>query len=282
MAEPMPAQTGPVGEATPVTTGLDSALGDALVAYLYAVGDDEMLLGHRDAEWTGLGPILEEDIAFSSMAQDELGHAQVWYSVLHGLGQPPPDEIAFLRDAPDWRHARLYEQPRGDYAVSLVRQYLHDLAEAVRCDALKGCPYGPLAEAAVKVRQEEKYHLIHGRTYMARLATATAQSRARLQAALDEVFPLALGIWEAPAGEAVLVAAGYVPPSAALAQTWLGAVVPFLTANGLAVPAEADGDRWRTTVAPVTGGRAGVHGPELVELLAAMQGMYRSEPGAVW
>jgi ring-1,2-phenylacetyl-CoA epoxidase subunit PaaC len=269
--------------AEPVTAApLDGPTRAALVAYLYAMGDDEMLLGHRDAEWTGLGPILEEDIAFSSMAQDELGHAQVWYEVLHGLGEPPPNEIAFLRDAPEWRNARLYEQPRGDYALSLVRQYLHDLAEAVRYDALRACPHGPVAEAAMKLRQEEKYHLIHGRTYVARLATATAESRERLQAALDTLFPLALGIWEAPEDEARLAAAGYVTPSAQLMQAWLGAVVPFLAEQGLRLAVAADGAGWRPTVAPVAGGRRGEHGPELAALLAAMQGMYRSDPAARW
>lgn len=275
-------RTTTMADRAPTTVEVEPALGAALAAYLLAIGDDEMLLGHRNAEWTGLGPILEEDIAFSSMAQDELGHAQVWYAVRRDLGYPRPDEVAFLRDAPDWRHARLYEQPRGDYATSLVRQYLHDLAEAVRYDALKRCPFELVADAATKLRQEEKYHLIHGRTYVARLANATAESRARLQAALEAVFPLALGIWEPPQEEAVLTAAGYVVPSAELAQVWLGAVVPFLTEQGLDVPATSHAHGWRPTVEPVLGGRAGVHGPELVELLVAMQGLYRSDPAATW
>jgi ring-1,2-phenylacetyl-CoA epoxidase subunit PaaC len=264
------------------TTDLAPELRPALVAYLYALGDDEVLLGHRDSEWTGLGPILEEDIAFSSMAQDELGHALVWYSLLHRLGEPRPDDIGFRRDAVLWRNARLVEQPRGDYAVSLVRQYLFDLAEAVRYDALRTCPYTPVAEAATKLRQEEKYHLIHGRTYLERLATATADSRDRLQAALDTVFPFALGLWEAPEGEAHLVAAGLVPPSDELAQAWLGALAPFLTGLGLHLPAVRDGARWRATVAPVLGGRRGEHGRDLSQMLDAMQALYRTDPQAEW
>lgn len=261
---------------------LDSTTRAALVAYVQAIGDDEFLLGHRDSEWTGLGPILEEDIAFSSMAQDELGHALVWYKVLHQLGEPEPDAIAFLRDAPDWRNAVLVELPRGDYAHSLIRQYLVDLAEAVRYDALAQSPWAPMAEAATKLRQEEKYHLIHGRTFVERLGRSGGEGRVRLQAALDALFPYALGLWEAPAGEERLVAAGIVAASDALGDRWLGALAPFLIDAGLVLPAQRNGDGWRPTVAAVTGGRRGEHTAHLAELLVAMQGLYRSDPEAVW
>jgi ring-1,2-phenylacetyl-CoA epoxidase subunit PaaC len=216
------------------------------------------------------------------MAQDEIGHALVWYGVLDALGQPDPNEQAFLRAAPDWRNARLVELPRGDYAFSLMRQYLFDLAEAVRYDALSNCPFAPVAGAARKLRQEEKYHLIHGRTYLERLARATDDSRNRLQTALDAVFPFALGLWEPPEGEALLAAAGLVPTSASLADSWLLASVPFLQRIGLTPAAERAGDGWRATVPAESGGRRGVHDPELATLLAAMQGIFRSDPMAVW
>jgi ring-1,2-phenylacetyl-CoA epoxidase subunit PaaC len=263
-------------------SGLDPTVRAPLVTYLYAMADDEMLQGHRDAEWTGLGPILEEDIAFSSMAQDELGHAQVWYRILESLGEPDPDHNAFLRDAPAWRNARLVELPRGDYAWSLVRRYLFDLAEAVRYDALRTSPVAAVSEAATKLRQEEKYHLIHGRTYLERLARATPDSRSRLQSALDRALPYALGLWEPPAGEAALVEAGIVASSESLRQRWLAALVPFLREIGLQPAVTADGDGWRPLVDPEVGGRRGQHGPELDELLSAMQGLYRSDPEATW
>lgn len=269
---------------SPDAAALDDTTRAALRAYLQALGDDEMLLGHRDSEWTGLGPILEEDIAFSSMAQDELGHAQVWYGVLHQhFGAPTPDAIAFLRDAPDWRNAQLVELPRGDYAFSLVRQYLFDVAEAIRYGALAESPWPALAEAAAKLRQEEKYHLLHGRAYVERLGRANADSRLRLQRALDDLFPYALGLFEAPDGESALVARGLVPPSTALRAAWLAAVVPFLQASELSPPVVPDGaDGWRPTVASIEGGRRGTHTEHLAVLLAAMQGLYRSDPAAVW
>jgi ring-1,2-phenylacetyl-CoA epoxidase subunit PaaC len=261
----------------------DAGLVEAWRTYLLALADDEMLLGHRDSEWTGLGPILEEDIAFSSMAQDELGHALLWYQLLERWGGPAPNDAAFLRDAADWRNARLVELPRGDYATSLMRRYLADLAEAVRYDALVAGAPAEVAEVARKLRQEEKYHLLHGRSLVQRLGRASSESRDRLQAALDELLPYALGLWESPDGEEALVAAGQVPASAELEAAWLNALVPTLRSCNLE-PAveEAPLGGWRPRVEPVLGGRRGRHGPELDELLEAMQGLYRSDPEVAW
>jgi len=244
-----------------------------LKRYLLALADDEMLLGHRDAEWTGLGPILEEDIAFSSMAQDELGHAKVWYGLRHELGEPDPDEQAFRRDAPAWLNARLLELERGDYAFSLVRQYLFDLSEQLRLEALAASTWKPLADAAVKLRQEEKYHLLHGQAYLERLAHGSADARGRLQAALDRLWPAAQGIWEAVDGEADLVRAGIVPASAELAPLWQAAVQHRFARAGLQVPPLGGA---------LVGGRRGEHGPQLAVLLEAMQGLFRSDPEAEW
>ena len=127
------------------TPALDDAVKAALVDYILALADDEVVIGHRESEWTGLGPILEEDIAFSSIAQDELGHALTYYTLLEELGQGAPDDLAFLRPAEDFRSAQLCEMPRGDYAFSLVRGYLYDLAEAVRLEGLAASTYAPLA-----------------------------------------------------------------------------------------------------------------------------------------
>lgn len=252
---------------------LPEALRGAVKRYLLALADDEMLLGHRDAEWTGLGPILEEDIAFSSMAQDELGHAKVWYGLRHDLGEPDPDQQAFRRDAPEWLNARLLELERGDYAFSLVRQYLFDLAEQLRLEALAASTWKPLADAAVKLRQEEKYHLLHGQAYLERLARGSTDARERLQAALEQLWPDAQGLWEAVDGEADLVAAGIVPDSATLAPLWQAAVVTRFERAGLRVPPLGGA---------LLGGRRGEHGPQLTALLEAMQGLYRSDPEAEW
>ncbi len=265
---------------------LGSGTREALTRYVQAIADDAMLIGHRDSEWTGLGPILEEDIAFSSMAQDEIGHALVLYRLLHDhLGAPDPDGQAFMRDAPHWRNAVLCELPRDDYAFSLMRRALYDLAVAMRYDALRASAWQELAAAAAKLLQEKKYHIIHDRTFVSRLGRATEESRERLQHALDRAFPYSLALWEPVENEPVLVSAKIVPRSADLARQWLDRICVFLVASGLKPPAHPDDatGAWVSEVAmSAVGARAGKHSEQLVELLAAMQGVYRSEVGAIW
>ena len=110
---------------------------EAIKDLLYRIADDELIIGHRNSEWTGIGPILEEDIAFSSMAQDEIGHAHSWYNMLNGLfGEKEPDIIAFHRTPEEFRSCYLVEHPITDYAFSLVRHVLYDIAEQVRLESL--------------------------------------------------------------------------------------------------------------------------------------------------
>jgi len=254
----------------------------ALVRLLYALADDELVIGHRNSEWTGLGPILEEDIAFSSMAQDELGHALALYAILASLGEGEPDALAFRRPPEAFGNAVLCELPRGDYAFSLVRHLLYNLAEAVRLEALAGSSFEPLAQAAAKLRPEERYHLMHAASYVQRLARDAA-ARPRLQTALDAAFPDALGLFEPVEGEAELVAAGIVEPSATLQIRWLDRLAALLRDTGLDLPIEPDADGCPTpTVAPRTGGRQGRHTEHLRQLLDAMQTLHRTDPTATW
>ncbi|MFN8497550.1 MAG: 1,2-phenylacetyl-CoA epoxidase subunit PaaC [Anaerolineae bacterium] len=254
------------------TPALDAAVKAALVDYILALADDEVVIGHRESEWTGLGPILEEDIAFSSIAQDEIGHALTYYTLLEELGQGAPDDLAFLRPVEDFRNAQLCELPRGDYAFSLVRGYLYDLAEAVRLEGLAASTYAPLAAAAQKLRPEEKYHLMHGRTWIQRLALGSEEAQGHIQAALDTAYPAAAGLFEPVAGEERLVAAGIVPASADVHARWASLVAPYLADLGLAVPVGASH----------LGGRYRQHTEDLAQMLEAMQTLRRGDPTAVW
>lgn len=250
-------------------TNLDQA---ALKPLLFSLADDEVIIGHRNAEWTGHGPILEADIAFSSMAQDELGHAQAYYNLLHELGEPDPDHLAFLRPASAFRCAQLVELPRGDWAFSLIRQGLYDAAETVRLAALARSSFTPLAQAARKFVGEEKYHWLHARTWIGQLGRAD-DARRRLQSALDQVWPYALGLFEPGEAEGELVAQGVKPNEADLEQAWRELLAPVLAEAGLTRPAAA---------APLYGGRHGQHTPHLAALLDDMQLVFRSEPEATW
>ena len=162
---------------------------NALAVMLLAIADDEFVIGFSDSEWTGIAPILEEDVAISSLAQDELGHAQAFYRLLAELVDDgrDADAIAFDRPPEGYYHARLLDHPRGDWAQTIARRYLFDTAEDVRMAALERSSYAPLAALVTKVRREERYHLMHMTTWLERLALAEGEPRDRLIQALDRI-----------------------------------------------------------------------------------------------
>ena len=136
----------------------------AITELLLKMADDALIIGHRNSEWTGLGPMLEEDIAFSSMAQDKLGHALGLYTLLHEhFNMPDVDTLALKRKAEDRKCCQLVELPIGGYDFSLVRQFLFDHAEMLRYQYLQQSSFEPLAQFAAKVRGEIKYHILHSR-----------------------------------------------------------------------------------------------------------------------
>ena len=148
---------------------------------LYKMADDQLIIGHRNSEWTGFGPLLEEDIAFSSMAQDKIGHSLALYTILHELGESDPDTVAFTRNANQFHNSIFTELPNQEYDFSLVRHFLYDTAEALRFELLTNSTCEPLAQVAHKVRGELRYHTLHAKTWMKQLGSATEESVSRLQ-----------------------------------------------------------------------------------------------------
>ena len=148
--------------------------------YLIALADDELILGHRDSEWCGHAPILEEDIAFANIALDEIGHARLWLELAaKELGEDPgtyPDKQTFFRAPGDYRSLPLADLPNGDWAFSMLRQYLFDSFEILRLETLKGSQHKGITELAVKIHTEELYHLRHTKAWVLRLAQGTEES----------------------------------------------------------------------------------------------------------
>jgi ring-1,2-phenylacetyl-CoA epoxidase subunit PaaC len=243
----------------------------ALIVKILALADDELILAHRNSEWTGHAPILEEDIAFANIAQDELGHATLWYEIVSTLTGDDPDKLVFFRDAAAFCNLPLVELPKGDWAFSMVRQYLFDAYEMVALPHLMQSSYKPIRDAAAKIRSEEIYHLRHTMAWLKRLGLGTEESHSRTQNALDELWPYALQLFVPLPDESLLVEAGYVPDAAALQTEWLALVQPFLQECGLTIPAHelAPGDRLH-------------HTTYLPELLQEMQSVARLDPKAVW
>ncbi len=180
-------------------------LRNALSAQLLAWGDDEFILGHRDSEWCGHAPILEEDIAFANIALDELGHAQTWYILLAQLLEEDvglyPDHLVYRRQAADFRNVQLVEFPNGDWAFSMLRQYLFDQMETIRLERLRNSRHRALAEAALKLGKEEIYHRRHSRAWVQRLGGGTQESHRRTQAALETLWPAASQLFNPLASE---------------------------------------------------------------------------------
>ena len=270
---------------------------------LLSLADDEFVIGYANSEWTGIAPLLEEDIAFSSLAQDELGHAKLFYELLADLqrlgdgGQgsgdlsnlssepkpPTADQIAYGRAPAGFRHAQLAERPRGDWAYSVSRQFLYDTADYLRLESLAQSAYAPLATAAGDIIREEKYHLLHAQTWLERLAGGSAEARERQRAAFVALWPDALGLFEPLAGEDQLVAAGIMPVcSATLQARWLGSIAEPLRRLGLPWPFVRRGEGWEPQVAPCYGGRCGQHSESFLALYNTITSVYRLDPTANW
>jgi ring-1,2-phenylacetyl-CoA epoxidase subunit PaaC len=208
------------------------------------------------------------------MAQDEIGHARLLYEILGGQLDLKADEVAYRRPPEAFRNAHLLERPRTNWAFTIVRQYLYDQFDHLRLEALAESRLAPLAQATAKILREEKYHVMYGETWMARLTGGDAETRGRVEAALALAWPDVLGLFEPLPGEDLLLAAGTLPqPMAALQATWLERVSPALRGWGLALPGG---------ISPATGGRLGQHSAEFTPLYEELTVVYRIDPAANW
>jgi ring-1,2-phenylacetyl-CoA epoxidase subunit PaaC len=153
------------------------------------LADDELILGWRDSEWTGIAPTLEEDVAFSSIAQNEIGHARALYELAAGELGTDADALAFDREPGEYRCAQLVELHLMDWARTIARRYLYEEADRVRIDALMGSDDTQLAGLAAKIDREETYHRLHAEMWAARL-----RDEPRFRGAVEELWPYALGV----------------------------------------------------------------------------------------
>jgi ring-1,2-phenylacetyl-CoA epoxidase subunit PaaC len=216
---------------------------------LISFADDELVLGWRNSEWTGIAPFLEEDVAFSSIAQNEIGHARALYELAARELGTDADRLAFDRDPDQYRCAPLVQLRRLEWARTIARHWLYETADELRLRALKASDDPEVAGLAAKMDREEVYHRIHAEMWIDRLL-ASDEGRARLDEALEELWPYALGLLDDE-----------------LRQELTKRVEAKL---GRALP----------DVEPVPRGR---HEAELAELLAEMTSVRRSAPaGAQW
>jgi ring-1,2-phenylacetyl-CoA epoxidase subunit PaaC len=216
---------------------------------LLSLADDELILGWRNSEWTGIAPFLEEDVAFSSIAQNEIGHARALYELAAAELATTADELAFDRPPDEYRSAPLVQLRRLEWARTIARHWLYETADEIRLASLKASDDHELAGLAAKIDREEAYHRMHAEMWVDRLL-ATEEGRARLEEAVDELWPYALGVLNE----------NLRPELRARAEERLGRALP--------------------DVEPVA---RGLHEAELAELWEEMTSVRRSAPaGSQW
>ncbi|MFB6154378.1 MAG: 1,2-phenylacetyl-CoA epoxidase subunit PaaC [Haloferacaceae archaeon] len=216
---------------------LSCAERDAVEALLFRLADDELVLGERYTEWQVRAPTLESDLALANVAQDEFGHARLWYDLLSEFGYTEAD-LLFERDPADFRHATLVELPfeSGDWADAVVRGYLYDEAERLRLDAVEASSDPRIRGRIEKVRREESYHREYAQNWLERL-TGSEGGRERVRSAVDRLFPYAQTLFAAGPDEEAIVATGVRTESLpALRAQWLDVTVSFLESLGVDVP----------------------------------------------
>jgi ring-1,2-phenylacetyl-CoA epoxidase subunit PaaC len=253
----------------------EQKFGTALKYWLTCLADDELTLGHRDSEWLGLCPDIEGDVAFSSIAQDEVGHAVFYFDLLHELGEQDPDRLAFRREENKRFNAIVLERPNGDWAYSILRHYFYDLFDDLRLKAMENSSYAPLKQGTQKIRREEYYHLLHMKTWFSRLGSAGGQAKQQLELALKKIWPDLGDLFDFGPYEKELLEFGIISLSSSeIQRLWEEQVREALYGIGLNWPGEIPSF--------ARSGRRGEHSSNLPPLLAALCEVYQLDPEARW
>jgi len=248
---------------------------EALKDLIYKMADDLLIIGHRNSEWTGFGPMLEEDIAFSSMAQDKIGQSYLFFQMLDELGESDPDTVAFMRNSEQFHNSQLVELPNGEYDFSLIRHFLYDYADLTRFELLSESTVEPLSDAAKKFKGELRYHTMHAKKFIQKLGSANEESISKLQTSLDQLIPYAMGIFEPSKFEGDIIESGFFRGEEACKAIWLERISEILADTELELP-EISG------IEPVFGGRYGAHTEHLQPLLDEMSEVFSTDPTAEW
>jgi ring-1,2-phenylacetyl-CoA epoxidase subunit PaaC len=248
---------------------------DALFEYLLRLGDNALILGHRLSEWCGHSPALEEDLALSNVALDLIGQTQLWLNLageVEGKGRDA-DKLAYLRDARDFRNVLLVEQPNGDFALTMARQFYFDAWHYLVLRELTGSKDNRIAEIAAKGLKEVTYHLERSRDWVLRLGDGTEESHRRMQTAIDDLWMYTGELFESDEVDQAMVREGFGADLASLHEPWLGLVRATAEEATLTLPQPG----WAQK-----GGKRGLHSEHLGYILADLQFLQRAYPNATW
>jgi len=254
---------------------LDDKTREVLFEYLLRLGDDRLILGHRLSEWCGHAPILEEDIALGNIALDLIGQSSAYLSLAAEVENKnrTEDDLAYFRNEYEFKNLQLVEQPNIDFAYTIVRQFFFDVYEGLFLEELAKSKFEQLAGIAEKSIKENKYHTRHSRQWVLRLGDGTEESRNKIQSAINDFWRFTGELFEENKVDEILKEKNFVPDIKLLKQKWNEIINSTFAEATLKIPENKDF---------TSGGRKGIHTEHLGHLLAEMQIVARSFPGAKW
>lgn len=247
----------------------------ASLAYVLRLGDLSLVLGQRLGEWVGHAPALEEDLGLANIALDLIGQARLllaYAGEIEGRGRGE-DELAFLREHREYLNPTLVEQPNGDFGQSIVRQALIDAFQLELFERLAGCADARLGAIAAKAVKETRYHWRYSSAWLVRLGDGTEESHGRVQAPLDRLWPLTVELFAEDEIDREMTDVGVAPRLAELRAAWMARIGPALAEATLRMPTEVPYSWF---------GKRGQHSEHLGYLLAELQYLQRTYPGARW
>jgi len=251
-------------------------MNDNLVNYILHLADDTLILSHRNSEWCGHGPVLEQDIAITNISLDLLGQARNFYqyaAVIIGDGATE-DSLAYLRDTREYKNCLLAEQPNGDWAVTVLRQFFFSSYQYFLYRQLQTAGDTQIAAIAEKALKEITYHLRWSSEWVIRLGDGTTESHYRMLKAVETLWPFTGEFFTPVSYESALINYGLLPDISLLKNEWMEKIKSVFDEATIAVPPE---NVWMQT-----GGKEGMHTEQLGYILADMQFMQRAYPGLEW
>ncbi|WP_051348512.1 1,2-phenylacetyl-CoA epoxidase subunit PaaC [Peribacillus kribbensis] len=256
----------------------------ALCELLFQLADDDFILAYRGSEWLGLAPHIEEDVAFSSISQDMMGHAVIFYGMLEDLGIGKANDLAHDRPAEERKNAILLErvngpgtylhEPHYDWAFAVVRSYFYTGIKKIKIASLKNSSYIPLSQAAVKIEMELYYHLLHWKTWFTQLLGAGGEAKKRIEDAMAAVFPDLDGVFSFGAARTMFIRLALITSEEEIRQEWIQMMRPIFESLGINMPNSFGLESGN--------GRDGVHTEDLEAALKTLTEVYRIDQTASW
>ncbi len=257
---------------------------EALKELIFQVADDDLLISHRGSEWLGLAPHIEEDVAFSSITQNTMGHAAMLYQLLEELGAGKADDLAHLRKPEEYVNAVLTERPNGkghykedpdyDWGYAIIRNYAYEVFKSIRLEALANTNYAPLADTASKIKREQFYHLYHWEVWIDQLANSTDEAKKRLNEAIKKTWEDLSTLFDLGPNADAVVDLVLMESEDSLKQQTLAKMKEKFNQVGLDWPGEPS--------KPEETGREGKHSDEFLDALNELSEVYKLAPQASW